>query len=166
MIAKAKATALIEKYNMMQFEEPAMLITFDQIVLYKTQVREKPESREEAVEFLSSYSNDAVSTVSAVVVTHVPSGIQRSGVDFATVYWKEIPDEVVQRVVDRGEVMSSAGGFLVEDVDLNKLIKGIDRPIDSVMGMPVELTKRLMLEVLVAAAAAGESEEKQTSEHN
>lgn len=161
LIARAKASALIEKLNLMELEEPAILMTFDQIVLYKTQVREKPESREQAVEYLSSYSNDAVSTVSAVVVTHVPSGIQRCGVDIATVYWHEIPEEIVQHVVDRGEVMSSAGGFLVEDVDLNKLIKGIDRPVDSVMGMPVELAKRLMTEVLVAAEAAGVSEQKQ-----
>ena len=149
---------------MLKFEEPALLMTFDQIVLYKTQVREKPESTVEAVEYLSSYSSDAVSTVSAVVVTHMPTGIQRSGVDIATVYWKEISDETVQRVVDRGEVLFSAGGFLIEDADLNPLIKGIDRPVDSVMGMPVELAKRLMLEVLQAAAAVGESEQKQAHE--
>lgn len=164
MIAMAKAAAIIEKYELMKSEEPALLMTFDQIVLFKTQVREKPESRDEAVEYLSSYSNDAVSTVSAVVVTHIPTGIQQSGVDIATVYWKNISAEVVQRVVDRGEVMNSAGGFLIEDADLNPLIKGIDRPVDSVMGMPVELAKRLMNEVLLAAGAAGEVEQKLSHE--
>lgn len=160
LIAKAKADAIIKKHQMMDWKEPAILLTFDQIVLYRTNVREKPETRAEAVEFLSSYSNDAVSTVSAVVVTHIPSGIQMSSIDIATVYWKEIPDEVVERVVDRGVTMTSAGGFLVEDEDLNGLVKGIDRPVDSVMGMPVDLTKRLIADVMVSVAAQGEEERK------
>jgi len=160
LIAKAKAEAIIEKERMLNWKEPAILLTFDQIVLHRTNVREKPESRAEAVEYLSSYSSDAVSTVSAVVVTHIPTGIQMSSIDIATVYWREIPSEVVERVVDRGEVMSSAGGFLIEDVDLNGLIKGIDRPVDSVMGMPVDLTKRLIKDVLVTVANLGTEEHK------
>lgn len=160
LIAKAKAEAIMEKERMLNWKEPAILLTFDQIVLYRTNVREKPESYAEAVEYLSSYSGDAVSTVSAVVVTHVPSGIQMSSIDIATVYWREISPEVVKRVVDRGAVMNSAGGFLIEDEDLNGLIKGIDRPVDSVMGMPVDLTKRLIKDVLVAAANLGTEERK------
>ena len=160
LIAKAKADAIIANQNMMDWREPAILLTFDQIVLYRTNVREKPETREEAVEFLSSYSNDAVSTVSAVVVTHIPSGVQMSSIDIATVYWKEISPVVVERVVNRGVTMTSAGGFLVEDVDLNLLVKGIDRPVDSVMGMPVDLTKRLIADVLATVANLGEEEHK------
>eukprot|EP01032_Pedospumella_encystans_P008909 gene8909-10527_t len=160
LIAKAKAEAIMEKERMLTWTEPAVLLTFDQIVLHRTNVREKPESRAEAVEYLSSYSGDAVSTVSAVVVTHIPSGIQMSSIDIATVYWRDISSEVVERVVDRGEVMSSAGGFLIEDEDLNGLIKGIDRPVDSVMGMPVDLTKRLMKDVLASVANLGTPEHK------
>lgn len=151
LIAKAKADTLIKRHNLYAVKEPAILITSDQIVLHKSVVREKPESRQEAVEFLASYSNDAVSTVSAIVVTHLPSGLQESGIDIATVYWKEIPDDVVQRVVDKGETLHSAGGFLVEDPDLNPLIKDMDKPIDSVMGLPVALTERLIVQVLEAA---------------
>ena len=160
LIAKAKAEAIMERERMLTWTEPAVLLTFDQIVLHRTNVREKPESRAEAVEYLSSYSGDAVSTVSAVVVTHIPSGIQMSSIDIATVYWRDISSEVVERVVDRGEVMSSAGGFLIEDEDLNGLIKGIDRPVDSVMGMPVDLTKRLIKDVLLTVANLGTEEHK------
>jgi septum formation protein len=157
LIAKAKADELIKRHNLYNLEKPALLITSDQIVLHKTTVREKPENRAEAVEFLASYSSDAVSTVSAVVVTHLPSGIQESGVDIATVYWKEIPDDVVMRVVDKGETMYCAGGFMIEDPDLNPLVKGVDRPVDSVMGLPVDLTKRLMVQVAHLAEQGGEA---------
>lgn len=48
MIAKAKAEAIMEKERMLNWKEPAVLLTFDQIVLFRTNVREKPESRAEA----------------------------------------------------------------------------------------------------------------------
>jgi septum formation protein len=165
LIAKAKASALIKRHDLLDLREPALLVTCDQIVLYKTSVREKPESREEAVEFLSSYSNDAVSTVSAIVVTHLPSGVQESGVDIATVYWKDISTEVVERVVERGDVMQSAGGFIVEDEDLNPLVKGIDRPVDSVMGLPVDLLRKLIGHVLHNAEAAEEAKSEHKCAH-
>lgn len=81
-----------------------------------------------------------------------------SGIDIATVYWRDIPTTVVESVVNRGATMNSAGGFLIEDEELNCLIKGIDRSVDSVMGMPVDLTKRLINDVLVAVANLGTEE--------
>ena len=53
------------------------------------------------------------------------------------VFWKDISDEVIQRVISRGEIYASAGGFRVEDSDLNPLILDIEGSIDSVMGLPV-----------------------------
>ena len=53
------------------------------------------------------------------------------------VFWKDISDEVIQRVISRGEIYASAGGFRVEDPDLNPLILDIEGSIDSVMGLPV-----------------------------
>ena len=52
-------------------------------------------------------------------------------------FWKDISDEVIQRVISRGEIYASAGGFRVEDSDLNPLILDIEGSIDSVMGLPV-----------------------------
>lgn len=51
-----------------------ILVTADQIVLYKDEIREKPENESQALHFLSSYSNSSVSTISAIVATHYPSG--------------------------------------------------------------------------------------------
>ena len=89
LIAKAKAEAIWERISSSappddQPTEPFILITSDQIVYYNGEVREKPVSEEEASLFLSSYSGRAVSTISAVVVTHWPSGRQSHDVDVAT----------------------------------------------------------------------------------
>ena len=72
LIAIAKATAIFDRLD--KNHDPFILLTSDQIVLFKTEVREKPVNEAEAVRFLSSYSDEQVSTISAVVATHFPSG--------------------------------------------------------------------------------------------
>ena len=72
LIAKAKAEAIIGRLD--KNMSPFVLLTSDQIVLFGNEIREKPVDENEAEKFLSSYSNQNVSTVSAVVATHFPSG--------------------------------------------------------------------------------------------
>eukprot|EP00981_Chlorochromonas_danica_P001586 scaffold342_cov208-Ochromonas_danica.AAC.10 len=150
LIAKAKAEALLTQLSSASTpsEKPRIVITADQVVLFERTIREKPVDTEQAKTFLSSYSEKSVSTVSAVVVTHYPSKIQAAGIDIATVFWDKISEEVVSKVVAKGRTMTCAGGFQVEDEDLSPLIKNIDGRIDSVMGMPVQLTVNLMEEVM------------------
>jgi septum formation protein len=148
LIAHAKAEAILDRLRQEGVTEEKIVLTADQIVLFEGQVREKPTSAEEARFFLSSYSNKSVSTVSAVVVTHYPSGMKAANIDVATVYWGTIPNEVVQDVVARGATYDCAGGFRIEDEALNPLITGVDGALDSIMGMPVQLTLRLVDEVI------------------
>ena len=71
-----KALAITERTD--KSCDPFILLTSDQIVLFGTEVREKPTCEAQAIEFLSSYSSREVSTISAVVATHFPSGILNS----------------------------------------------------------------------------------------
>lgn len=146
LIAKAKAEALLIRLRALNTNESSLILTSDQIVLFDGKVREKPVDVAEATFFLSSYSDTCVATVSAVVITEFPSGVQTSGVDVAKVHWKSISDEVVAKVVAKGEIFSSAGGFRIEDEDLNPLVARIEGSVDSVMGLPVDLTAALLQE--------------------
>src|SRR5687768_10843971 len=69
VLAQAKADELKR-----QIPEPTILITSDSIALYEGQVREKPENREQAKEFLRSYSDKPVEVATAVVVTNTENG--------------------------------------------------------------------------------------------
>lgn len=147
LIAIAKADAIIKKLRQEKFTGEALIITADQVVLYQDTVREKPENIDEAIEFLSSYSNSHVSTISAVACTYFPFKRQVCDIDVATVHWHEIPSSVVRSVVSKGQIYTSAGGFRVEDDELNPLIKSIDGSIDSIFGLPVDLMINLMNDV-------------------
>lgn len=145
-IARGKALALIDRIT--ETDTAKILITADQICLFDSFVREKPSDSNEAYSYLSSYSNNKVSTVSAIVVTHFPSMRQVAEIDVATVHWGTISDEVITRVLDRGAVYSSAGGFCIEDEDLKGLVKEIEGTIDSIQGLPMDTVVRCITEVL------------------
>lgn len=147
LIAEAKAQAIVDKLIEEGDENPKIIITADQIVLFENNIREKPIDKEQAISFLSSYSDNSVSTVSAIVITHYPSGLQSSGIDVANIEWASISDEVVKKVVEKKEIFSCAGGFKIEDPDLTPLVKSLNGTIDSVLGFPISLTLRLLEDI-------------------
>jgi predicted house-cleaning NTP pyrophosphatase (Maf/HAM1 superfamily) len=62
----------------------------------------------------------------------------------STVSFSYIDPLVVEKVVARGYIYSSAGGFRIEDEDLNPLILKIDGTVDSILGMPMDATVRVV----------------------
>lgn len=96
-----------------------------------------------------SYSNSQVSTISAIVTTHYDpnrqSGYnQKSSVNESKVYWREISPSVVDKVVAKGLVYSSAGGFRIEDEDLNPLIASIEGSVACIMGLNLGFIMMIM----------------------
>ena len=71
-------------------------------------------------------------------------GKQASEMVKATVYFSEISQDIIRKVIRKGEIYSSAGGFRIEDEDLNPLILRIDGSIDSVLGLPLDASVRII----------------------
>ncbi|KAJ3322883.1 hypothetical protein HDV06_002542 [Boothiomyces sp. JEL0866] len=109
-VARAKATALLETVK-----EHSILITCDQVVVCNGKIREKPVDEQEARTYLESYAAYPAETHSAVVVVNTASGKSASGVDIAKQYFHPIPSDVIEQAIKEGNVMKSAGGFLVDD---------------------------------------------------
>jgi len=146
LIAKAKADEVVRKIksNSDMNDKDCIIITADQIVYFNDEVREKPTNENEAKAFLQSYSNSSVSTISAIVVTHFQSGQQKSEVNVSKVYWNTISARVVDKVVSKGVIYQSAGGFRVEDEDLNPLITNIEGSVSCIMGLNVVTLQSLL----------------------
>jgi septum formation protein len=71
MIAQGKADKLLPS---LKEHKETVLVTCDQVVLFEGEVREKPESEEEARLFLEGYRGSHASTVSAVIATNTETG--------------------------------------------------------------------------------------------
>lgn len=139
LLAHAKADALLPR-----IDGEALLITSDQVVVWRDELREKPESREQAAEYLRSYSVHPAQTNTAVVVTNTATGKRYEGLDIAKAWYRPIPEEVIEQLLDEDKVTSAAGGFRIEDPLLKRYLERFEGAMDSVMGLPLDLTRSLL----------------------
>lgn len=142
LLAKAKAAALVPK-----IPEPAILITSDQVVYCHNQILEKPQDHAEAEEYLRLHIKYSAQTITAVVVTNTLTGRQQSGVDMATVYFANIPENLIKKIAAQQYVLHCAGGFSLDDKLLQPYIAKIAGAEDSITGLPIKLTERLIAKV-------------------
>lgn len=137
-LANAKASALLPNLG-----PNTLLLTSDQVLSYEGRIREKPGSAEECREYLRSYAVQPVVTVTAVVVTS-GAGQRFEGVDIATQHLRKIPEEVIESLIAKGEVLHCAGGITVEDELLQPFLAERAGSLESIMGLPVQLVGRLL----------------------
>ena len=141
-ISNAKADTLLS-----QIKEPVILITSDQVILYKGEIREKPVGEVEATEFLRSYSEAPAMTLGATVVINTTTGKRVSGLQKTTVYFKPMPESFIKEYIASGQPFKGAGGFVIQDDVLAPYIDHIEGKIDSAAGLSMELLEKLIKEV-------------------
>jgi septum formation protein len=157
-LAKAKAHYLVKEIintNNTVSELPPqkngyIVLTGDQVVTHDGEILEKPLDVQEAKSFVSRYAASPPSTVGSIVLTHVPSGIQVSGIDSATIVFREsVADAnlIDALLEDEAPVLSCAGGLMVEHPLVKEHIERIDGTEDSVMGLSKDLVRKLLKEL-------------------
>ncbi|CAG7902283.1 unnamed protein product [Brassica rapa] len=151
-LAQAKADEIISKLGgQSQFAQdplPTLLITADTVVVYKGVIREKPTSKEEARQFIKGYSRSHGGVVGSVIVSNLKTGVQRAGWDKAEVYFREIPAKVIDDLIDDSITFKVAGGLTLEHPLISPFIDTVVGGVDTVMGLPKELTEKFITDVL------------------
>ncbi|XP_044971365.1 7-methyl-GTP pyrophosphatase-like [Hordeum vulgare subsp. vulgare] len=154
LLAEAKADAIMSRMNISDYQkegdQPTLLITSDIVVVHEGIIREKPSSKEEARQFLKGYSGGHVSTVGGVVVTNLTTGKKLGSLDKAEVYFHDIPDEIIENLIDEGVVFRVAGGLLLEHPLTLPFVEAVVGSSDSVMGLSKDLANKLIHEALLA----------------
>ncbi|XP_010061307.2 7-methyl-GTP pyrophosphatase isoform X1 [Eucalyptus grandis] len=151
LIAADTAEAISQKIPLGDYikdADPTLLITSDQVVVYGDAVREKPSSKEEAREFLKGYSGGHAATVGSVLVLNLKTGSRKGEWDRVEIFFHEIPDEIIEKMVEEGIVLNVAGGLIIEHPLILPYVKQVVGTTDSVMGLPKALTEKLIKEVL------------------
>ncbi|KAL1183615.1 hypothetical protein V6Z11_A02G194800 [Gossypium hirsutum] len=117
-LAEAKAIAIMARLQHTDILKnvacPTLLITADTVVVYKGTIREKPCNEDEAREFIKGYSGGHAAVVGSVLVTNLNSGASKGGWESAEVYFHDIPNEVIDSLIDEGIPFKVAGGLMLE----------------------------------------------------
>ncbi|CAI8609139.1 unnamed protein product [Vicia faba] len=151
-LAEAKADAIVQRLltdgSLEADASTTLLITADTVVVYRGTIREKPTSEKEAREFIKGYSGSHAAVVGSVVVTNLVTGKRYGGWESAEVYFLEIPDEVIDNLIDDGITFNVAGGLMLEYPLTLPFVDAVVGSADSVMGLSKALTEKLIKEAL------------------
>ncbi|CAN1173146.1 7-methyl-GTP pyrophosphatase [Linum perenne] len=132
-LAEAKAEAIIAKMlntnEMKNYSGTTLLITADTVVY-------------------TGYSGGHAGVVGSVLVTNLATGSKKGGWESAEVYFHEIPKEVIDSLIEERITFKVAGGLTLEHPLTMPFVEAVVGNIDAVSGLPVELTKQLIAEVL------------------
>lgn len=135
LIASAKMEAVLasmedernhELKAVVEASPRSVAVTFDQVVVWQGQIREKPTDASEARAFIQSYSKSALATVQTTCVYAFASKARALCRNDTVTYYDELPDELIDRVVARRDCLYSAGAFVVEDPDMHRCMIKVD----------------------------------------
>lgn len=150
-IGLAKARAILDSKQI----EPAagdlgktLLVCGDSVVTHKGQVLGKPRSKEHARTTLRSYASAPATTVSSIVVVDVITGRCWADIGEAEVYFRAMPDSVIDELIENGGSMESAGGLRIEHPLVAQYTECIIGEKSAVMGFSKGIAERLIRNAL------------------
>ncbi|XP_054810488.1 uncharacterized protein LOC129311980 isoform X2 [Prosopis cineraria] len=129
-------------------EDLVIALADAKVVVHQGTIREKPTSKEQAREYIKGYSGGNAAVVGSVMVTNLKTGKRCGGWESAEVYFHEIPDEVIDAVIDEGVTFNVAGGLMLEHPLTLPFVDAVVGSTDTVMGLSKALTEKLLLEAL------------------
>ncbi len=141
-LAQAKADVLKSIIS-----EPAILITSDTVVVCKGEILEKPVNEEMAREYLRWYNYFPAEVVTSLVVVNTKTEKEVIGVDVAKIFFFPFLEEEIDELIEAGDLYRMAGGFTVDGEKWEKHVKKIEGTRESIIGLPKDLLKELILDV-------------------
>uniref|UniRef100_A0A7S2C1Q1 Uncharacterized protein n=1 Tax=Octactis speculum TaxID=3111310 RepID=A0A7S2C1Q1_9STRA len=145
LLAGAKADALLDRIG--SDNVGAVLLTGDQVVTYRGQIREKPRDLDEARDFIESYASAPCSTVGAICLHDPVTGSRVVGVHTADIHLAPLPSDVIDGLIEEGTVLHCAGGLMVEHPAIAPYLTHVEGGIDSVMGLSTRLLASLLAQL-------------------
>lgn len=146
-IGRAKARAIVASKAVTPVSPDlgkTLLVCGDSVVTHKSQILGKPTDKDHARSILKSYASAPATTVSSVVVVDMHTQMHWAGVDEAEVYFREMPEAVIEDLIENGGSMESAGGLRIEHPDVARYTECIIGEKSAVMGFPQGLAGALL----------------------
>lgn len=142
-IALAKSNAITNK-----IKGEAVVITADSVVIFKCKIVEKPVSNDEVVQLLSNYYQSPVYFYTGLVTTNTQTGKIAKDYDVSEIFFKPVPKSVIDEYIRTKLPFTQAGGFDPNHPLVKPYILKVNESQGSLQGMPINLVKKLIKEVL------------------
>jgi len=140
-VANAKADAVVKKAD-----KNSLVIASDSIVLVNNILREKPEDKEQAYEWLKELSEGAPQTiVTSLVVVNTKTGERLQGIEEGAITFGPISDNEIWEFINSKQAFNHAGGFGVQKEPFLSHTKESIGEREALIGLPKKLTQDFLL---------------------
>lgn len=129
-----------------ELSDDEILITSDTLVLCGSDVMGKPHSRDEAFEMLRKLSGREHKVITAITVRDKTNSKTLS--DTAIVHFKELSDKEIWYYIDNFKPFDKAGAYGIQEWIGYIGIGRIDGSFFTIMGLPVHLVYKTLLEFI------------------
>lgn len=146
-IAERKALASLQAYKPLKDEE-FLILAADTMVILDGVPLGKPEDHKQALQYLGLLSGRSHLVKTAVVFMDGSSRDRlnsRRAVETTEVIFRPLSEQEMTEYVDSGEPMDKAGAYGIQGAAGN-FVEKIKGPFDNVVGLPIDLVKRLLKE--------------------
>jgi septum formation protein len=142
-LAKQKAIEVAAR----QESQGYAVLGADTVVAIGNKVLGKPKDEADAFQMLSKLSGRTHEVYTGVCMLYPENGEIKKTVAFAKtdVYFNTLTKEQIIRYVQTGSPMDKAGAYGIQDGDL---VERIDGSFSNVVGLPVELCKKLYAKIV------------------
>jgi nucleoside triphosphate pyrophosphatase len=132
-----------------------LVLGADTLVVIDGEAFGKPACPAMARTMLARLRGRAHEVLTGVAVVDARSGLGWDGVSRSLVLMADYPDSLIEAYVASGSPFDKAGGYAIQDLD-GALAAGVVGSYTNVIGLPLDLTRRLLVEA-GAAEVSGTS---------
>ena len=143
-LARQKAGALIES-GTLDLARPYLVLASDTLVILNGAVLGKPDSDVQAIDFLGRLSGNTHEVKTAVYLEDLVTRVAVSQIETSRVTFRILTPEEIRAYVATGEPMDKAGAYGIQGAGGN-FIQNLVGNLDNVMGLPVDLLRRMLQE--------------------
>jgi septum formation protein len=136
-LALAKAKNVAEKYP------DSLVIAADTIVDFEGKIIGKPVDRRHAEQITKKLFSQPHKVITGIAIVRLRDGIEINQSDNTTVYPKKLTNEQIAEHIKSGSWRDKAGAYAIQE-NGDDFIERIEGSLTNVMGLPMELTERLL----------------------
>lgn len=134
LLAREKVLAVIK--SMPANQEIPWVLGADTIVSFNGKIYGKPQSQEQAFEFLKEFQGQTHTIITAIVLYNGKTKSTSSRICTTKVTFAPMSDEEIQWYVDLGEWHGAAGGYRIQSL-ASCFIEKIEGSYSCVIGLPI-----------------------------
>lgn len=151
----AERLALAKAKDVAQKHPDNLVIGADTVVDFEGQIIGKPTDAKDAEQITKKLFSKPHKVITGIAIVRLSDGIELSQSDTTTVYPKRLTSEQIAEHINSESWRDKAGAYAIKE-NGDEFVERIEGSLTNVMGLPMELLKRL----LTGIPGAGASPEK------